>query len=162
MNRDKEDFRRMMARFPEVLRGAGVKLTPQRLEIYREIARSGNHPDIESIYKSLRRRMPSLSLDTVYRTLGMFVELGLITTIRPLNARIRYDANTGVHHHFVCTRCGLARDFEEPHFDNLEVQEAARAIGSVTSHHVELRGLCAPCSARGRNGKKMSGNHAIT
>jgi Fur family peroxide stress response transcriptional regulator len=162
MNRDREELQKMMSRLPGVLRDAGVKLTHQRLEIYREIARSGDHPDLETIFKNLRRKMPSLSLDTVYRTLAMYVGLGLVTTIRPLNARVRFDANTGVHHHFVCTRCGLARDFEDPAFDNLPIPAAARSIGSVTSRHVELRGLCSACAARNRDGRTMNGNLPIS
>jgi Fur family peroxide stress response transcriptional regulator len=164
MNRDREELRQMMSRLPGILREAGVKLTQQRLEIYREVARSGDHPDIETVYKNLRKRMPSLSLDTVYRTMGLFVELGLVTTIRPLNARVRFDANTGVHHHFVCTRCGLARDFEDRAFDNLPVPAAARSIGIVSSRHVELRGLCPACAARRRNGddKTTNGNPPIS
>lgn len=157
MNRQREQLQRMMTRFPEALRSAGVKLTQQRFEIYREVARSGDHPDMETLFKSLRRRMPFISLDTLYRTLGMFIELGLVTTVRPLNARIRYDANTEIHHHFVCKRCGLTRDFEDRSFDNLKIPEAAKAIGNVSSRHVELRGLCPACSGR-QNKRDLGGN----
>ena len=89
--------------------------------------------------------MPTVSLDTVYRTLGLFADLGLVTTVRPLNARVRFDANTDVHHHFICTRCGAILDFEHRDFDTLKVPEAATGLGRVESRHIELRGMCAAC-----------------
>ncbi len=113
MERDPEELRRMTERFEETIRRAGVKRTPQRLAIFREVARTGDHPDIVTIFGNIRKVMPAVSLDTVYRTLGLFMNLGLVTTVRPRDERVRFDANTGVHHHFVCTRCGAILDLEE-------------------------------------------------
>jgi Fur family peroxide stress response transcriptional regulator len=145
MKRDADELRRMMDRFENVVRRAGVKLTQQRIEIFREVARTGDHPDIETVFTSVRKKMPTVSLDTVYRTLGLFADLGLVTTVRPLNARVRFDANTEAHHHFFCTRCGATLDFEPRDFENLEVPKAATSLGRVDSRHIELRGLCAAC-----------------
>jgi len=145
MKRDPEELRQMMVRFEDVVRRAGVKLTQQRIEIFREVARTGDHPDIETVFMSVRKKMPTVSLDTVYRTLGLFTDLGLVTTVRPLNTRARFDANTEAHHHFFCTRCGATLDFEPRDFENLEVPKAATSLGRVDSRHIELRGLCAAC-----------------
>jgi Fur family peroxide stress response transcriptional regulator len=145
MKRDPEELQRMMNRFEDVVRRAGVKRTQQRIEIFREVARTGDHPDIETVFTSVRKKMPTVSLDTVYRTLGLFADLGLVTTVRPLNARVRFDANTDVHHHFICTRCGAILDFEHRDFDTLKVPEAAMGFGRVESRHIELRGMCAAC-----------------
>jgi Fur family peroxide stress response transcriptional regulator len=145
MKRDADELRRMMARFEDAVRRAGVKLTQQRIEIFREVARTGDHPDIETIFMHVRKKMPTVSLDTVYRTLGLFADLGLVTTVRPLNARVRFDANTDVHHHFICTRCGAILDFEHRDFDRLKVPEKATELGRVESRHIELRGMCAAC-----------------
>jgi Fur family peroxide stress response transcriptional regulator len=150
MNREPGELKAMLARFETVIRSAGVKFTPQRLEIYRETARTGDHPSLETIYRSVRRKMPRVSLDTVYRTLGLFRELGLVSTLRPLPDRVRFDANTAPHHHFVCTSCGLTRDFSDPSLDALDIPPAAGALGRVESAHVEVRGLCPVCL----NGKK--------
>jgi len=154
MKRELDELRRMTDRFEKRIRRAGVKLTHQRIEIFREVALTNEHPDIETIFKNVRKKMPTVSLDTVYRALGLFSDLGLITTVRPLNARARFDANTDVHHHFVCTRCGATLDFENRDFDDLEVPKAATALGRVESRHVELRGSCATCL-----GKKDRGTH---
>jgi Fur family peroxide stress response transcriptional regulator len=145
MKRDPEELRRMIRRFEETVRRAGVKLTHQRLEIYREVAATGEHPDIETVYKNIRRKMPTISLDTVYRTLALFTDLGLLTTVRPRGERTRFDANTGVHHHFVCTSCGEMVDFEEPAFDTIGIPRAAARLGRVESRQVEFRGVCADC-----------------
>jgi Fur family peroxide stress response transcriptional regulator len=148
MKRDPEELRRMRERFKETIRRSGVKLTHQRIEIFNEVARTGDHPDIETIFRNVRRKMPTISLDTVYRTLGLFTDLGLVTTVRPLNERTRFDANTDVHHHFSCTRCGVTLDFEDREFDGLKVPEAAAALGRVESRRVQLRGICTACLDR--------------
>lgn len=150
MTRPPAELNKMLGHFGAVIRTAGVKMTPQRLEIYRETARTDDHPALETIYRNVRKKMPGVSLDTVYRTLGLFRELGLVSTLRSFPGRARFDANTAPHHHFVCTRCGLTRDFTDPNLDSLKVPSAVRALGYVGSAHVEVRGLCAACA----NGKK--------
>lgn len=168
MERDPEELRRMTERFERESRRAGLKRTPQRLAIFREVARTGDHPDIVTIFGNIREVMPAVSLDTVYRTLGLFMKLGLVTTFRPLNERVRFDANTGLHHHFVCTRCGAILDLENGDVDGLPALRRAAALGRVESRHVELRGVCAAClekspgrSSRGQNAVKTKGrkNH---
>jgi Fur family peroxide stress response transcriptional regulator len=145
MKRDADELCKMMDRFEDAVRRAGVKLTQQRIEIFREVARTVDHPDIETVFRSVRKKMPTVSLDTVYRTLGLFADLGLVTTVRPLNARVRFDANTDVHHHFICTKCGAILDFEHRDFDTLKVPKAATVLGRIESRHIELRGMCAAC-----------------
>jgi len=128
-----------------VSRQAGVKLTHQRLEIFREVARSVEHPDAEAVFRGVRRRMPTVSLDTVYRTLWLLNDLGLITTLGPRRESVRFDANLQQHHHYVCVRCGLARDFESADLNALRVPEAVKGFGSVVATHVEVRGICERC-----------------
>ncbi|MFO7732673.1 MAG: Fur family transcriptional regulator [Candidatus Aminicenantes bacterium] len=153
MKRTPEDLRRMMDRFEAAIREAGVKRTPQRIEIYRQTAAREDHPDIETIHRKVRKTMPCVSLDTVYRTLGLFRELGLVSNVRTLSGHPRFDANTAPHHHFVCTRCGLTRDFTDPGFDALKVPEAARALGRAESARLEVRGLCPACAAAGNSAR---------
>jgi Fur family transcriptional regulator, peroxide stress response regulator len=124
---------------------AGVKLTPQRLEIYREVSASREHPGAERIFEGVRRRLPTISLDTVYRTLWMFIDKGLITTLGLPQGRMRFDANMERHHHFVCTRCGAAHDFYAEAFNALPLPPVVHGFGAVTETHVEVRGLCSRC-----------------
>lgn len=97
-----------LARFKAASRRAGVKLTHQRLEIFAQVARTGEHPDAETVYRRVRERVPTLPLDTVYRTLWLLLDLGLLSTLGLPRARVRFDANLRRHHHFVRTACGLA------------------------------------------------------
>lgn len=146
-----EETERRMDRFKETLKRAGVKLTHQRLEIYREAAGSGDHPDAETIYRNVRRRIPPISLDTVYRTLWMMLDLKLIDTLGPRD-RIRFDANTGDHHHFVCRKCGTTRDFTSEELEGLRVPDAVRNWGAGETMRLEVRGICHRCS-------KAEGSH---
>lgn len=135
-----------MDQFMESLRRAGVKLTHQRIEIFREVLQTSEHPDAETIYYGVRKRIPTISLDTVYRTLMLLIDLGLITNLHPPHERMRFDANTNTHHHFVCTKCGMIRDFSNPNFDMLSPPEAVHAFGLPQCAHVEFRGLCWTCA----------------
>jgi Fur family peroxide stress response transcriptional regulator len=134
-----------MTRCKEALQCAGVKLTHQRLEIFSEVARTGEHPDAETVFRGVRERLPTVSLDTVYRTLWLLIELGVLTTLGPPRGRVRFDANMRAHHHCVCTHCGRARDFYSPVFDAVHVPAAVKAWGRLERTLVEIRGRCARC-----------------
>jgi len=143
-----KELQQRMNQLKEGLRRSGTKLTHQRLEIFREVAKSSDHPDAETIYRGVRRRVPAVSLDTVYRTLWLLLDLGLITTLGPPRERVRFDANMNSHHHFICTRCGVAYDFYSDEFDQLEIPDAVKALGSVEKAQVEVRGICLRCSKK--------------
>ncbi|MFC1833240.1 Fur family transcriptional regulator [Thermodesulfobacteriota bacterium] len=140
----KEQDQRMDG-FREGLKRAGVKLTHQRIEIFQELAKSIEHPDAETIFRAVRERLPTISLDTVYRTLWMLLDLGLIATLGSSRERTRFDANMSTHHHFVCSLCGMTRDFYSDELDNLKVPQSAKECGQVQTTHVEVRGLCLEC-----------------
>ena len=142
------EVERRLEEFKSACRKARVKLTHQRLEIFRELAASLEHPSAETVFRAVQKRMPTVSLDTVYRTLWMLNDLGLVTTLGPRRESVRFDANLAPHHHYICTRCGLARDFESPELNSLDIPDAARQFGRVASVHVEIRGTCGQC-ARG-------------
>ena len=137
---------RRLERFKAAAMRTGLKLTHQRLEIFREVASSLEHPDAETVFRAVKKRLPTVSLDTVYRTLWMLDDLGLVTTLGPRRESVRFDANLDHHHHYVCSRCGLARDFKSTELDALRIPDAARRFGSVAAAHVEVRGVCERCS----------------
>ncbi len=143
------ELARRLERFKSASREAGIKLTHQRLEIFREVASTEEHPDAEAVFKGVCKRVPTLSLDTVYRTLWLLEDLGLISTLGPRRERARFDANLDSHHHFVCENCGLVRDFENHEFDALAAPPDVTRLGSVSRVCVEARGLCLECSERG-------------
>ena len=146
MRVENTEVERRLEKFKAAAREAGVKLTHQRLEIFREVAASLEHPDAEAVFRAVQGRMPTVSLDTVYRTLWMLNDLGLVTTLGPRRESVRFDANLEHHHHYVCVRCGLARDFESHELNTLRIPDAVKGLGSVVATHVEVRGICESCA----------------
>ena len=129
------------------LRDSGLRLTHQRLEIVRVIAADRTHPDVETVYEAVRKRVPTISLDTVYRTLATLTDRGLITRVQFMPGPARYDANQAWHHHFVCTRCGLVRDVEDRDLDAIRATAEVTRIGRTESVTVQFRGVCAACQS---------------
>jgi Fur family peroxide stress response transcriptional regulator len=147
-NPSKREVAQRMARFEQVCRDAGVRLTRQRLEIFRHVAQTGDHPDAEMTYKRVRERVPTVSLDTVYRTLWLLNDHGLITTLGPSRERTRFDANLTRHHHFMCVRCGSTRDFYSEELNDIKLPRSARAFGRIETTRVEVRGVCRECAGK--------------
>ena len=84
---------RRLQNFQVAVKQAGVKLTHQRLEIFRELAKTEEHPDAETIFRAVQERVPMVSLDTVYRTLWMLRDLGLVKMLGPNRDAVRFDVN---------------------------------------------------------------------
>lgn len=145
---ESKELKRRMSEFTELSREQGIKVTPQRLAVYRIVLASESHPGPEEVYRKIRREFPSISLDTVYRTLWLLTELGLVNTVGPRRESVRFDANLGRHHHFECVRCGAIRDFVNRELDALQTPPEASAFGRPESMRVEVRGVCADCLAK--------------
>jgi len=139
-----------MEAFVRQCRQIGLRVTPQRAEIYREIAGSDEHPGAEIIHERVRAHMPGISLDTVYRTLATLEQYGIITRVQMPSDHARFDANTEPHHHFVCVECGLIRDFISDQIDACEVPAAVRQWGEVRQCRMEIRGVCTACLRKTR------------
>jgi Fur family transcriptional regulator, peroxide stress response regulator len=146
----KTEIQRRMEQFERMCRQHGLKVTHQRTEIFRELAGTDEHPDAETIYAAVHQRVPAVSLDTVYRTLGVLEEKGLIRRAEVQSGAARYDANTDRHHHFICTACGLVRDIHYEQIENVPIPASVQEIGTVESRDIQLRGLCKRCAARKR------------
>ena len=140
---DQIEVEHRLERLKAACQKEGMRMTHQRLEIFREVARTGEHPDADTIFKWVRETMPTVSHDTVYRTLASLEEMGLVSRVDPIGGRARYDANCDKHHHFVCTKCGGITDVylnQEP-----TLPEGVSNLGSVASVHVQIRGMCNDC-----------------
>lgn len=157
MEVDRREVERRLLQFKATVRKAGVKLTHQRLEIFKEVASSIEHPAVETVFRAVQARLPTVSLDTVYRTLWILEGLGLITTLGPRRGAVRFEANLRPHHHFVCMRCGLTRDFEEPRFDALRAPASVKGYGNIVGTRVEVRGVCSSCSRKAPASARRSG-----
>lgn len=124
---------------------AGIKLTHQRLEIFRELLSVSDHPSAERIYKRLHQKLPTIAIDTVYRTLATFDELGLVKKLHIMNERTLFDTNLNIHHHFICTRCKEVKDIYWSDFDNTTLPGVVEGMGKVQSRHLEIHGICNSC-----------------
>jgi len=147
---------RRLEQFKAACRKAGVKPTHQRLEVFREIAANTEHPDAETVFRGVRERVPTVSLDTVYRTLWLLDGLGLITTLGPRRESVRFDPNLEHHHHYICVQCGRAEYFESADLNVLPILASVKKFGSIMTTHVEVRGLCAACAKESASGKTLA------
>lgn len=141
----KKDVEQRMKRFETVCRGEGIKLTHQRIEVFREVAQTGDHPDADQVFQRVRNRIPTVSLDTVYRTLWLLKDLGLVIPLVSSRERTRFDANLNSHHHFICGQCGFTRDFYSNDLDNIRLPDSVGSFGEIEATHVEVRGVCREC-----------------
>jgi len=145
MTSAKVDLSKWTVEFENACRRVNLKVTHQRLEIFRELAGADDHPSAENLYKRLIKKLPTLSLDTVYRTLATLEKYLLITRVQTLLSQARYDARMDKHHHTVCNRCGTITDFKWNLFDNVEVPAAVVGWGKVIKRNAVLEGICKEC-----------------
>ena len=136
------------------VRAAGLKLTPQRMAIVKELASDETHPTAQEIFERLKPGLPTMSFATVYNTLGALSEAGLCAAMSLSPGSGRFDPNMTPHHHVVCDVCGAVRDVPAaPAVSEGGLEFAtARAVAQVAPgfdiRSVEriFRGVCAACS----------------
>ena len=131
----------------EALRSHGLKVTNQRTEIIREIVRTTDHPDVETVHRRVRERVPAVSLDTVYRTMSALFERGLINKIMADSGRARYDGDVSRHNHFVCDTCELIIDIDSSDRGGFRATDRLAEVGVVKRVEVLFRGQCNQCRA---------------
>ncbi len=146
--RSQTEIEQCIYEFTDLCREHDLKVTHQRLEIYRALLSLPGHPTPEEIYNRIRSSLPTVSLDTVYRTLTLFEEYGLITRVQCLFDKGRYDSNLEEHHHFICSECKKIEDFYWPEFDELTIPESTGAFGKINLKKVEIRGICNECLSK--------------
>ncbi|MDX9755549.1 MAG: transcriptional repressor [bacterium] len=134
-----------MAQFHALCKECDLKVTHQRVEIFRALLQTIDHPTAEEVFKRIRDKLPTISIDTVYRTLALFEEHNLIARVQCLSDKGRFDPNMDKHHHFICMQCKKICDFYWEAFDTLTLPPEVAAFGTVILEKVELRGICAAC-----------------
>jgi Fur family peroxide stress response transcriptional regulator len=140
---DPDTVEQRLGRLKLACRNSGMRMTHQRMEIFREVAQTEEHPDADTIFRRVRERMPNVSHDTVYRTLASLEAMQLISRVDPIGGRARYDANCDTHHHFICTGCGSISDVylkKEP-----PLPEGIENLGRAESLQLQIRGVCHNC-----------------
>jgi Fe2+ or Zn2+ uptake regulation protein len=136
-------------RLVSALEGRGARPTQQRRVVYAAVARRTDHPTAEAIHQEARRRVHGMSLATVYSTLDLLSEAGLVRRVPGPDGRARYDARTDAHDHRRCLGCGRIDDLERPgHPIRLEDYQVARF--RAIDYRVEIVGYCADCETLGQ------------
>jgi len=125
----------------------GYRMTPQRLMIVSAIESSDGHISAEEIYAKVVAKYPHVNISTVYRTLELLKELGLVTETNFGEGRVRYHpAGKGHHHHLVCTGCGAVIDLDEASLSSLKSMLLREYKFSADLRHLAIFGRCAKCS----------------
>lgn len=121
------------------------RMTPQRQVILEELSQLTCHPTADEVYVLVRKRLPRISLGTVYRNLDIMANEGLIRKIQVGGTQKRFDAHAGSHDHFRCEKCQTVRDLDNGMTSVLD--EARRQLPGylVTSYRLEILGLCPNC-----------------
>ena len=122
-----------------------LKLTPQRLAVYKYIMNTKEHPSAETIYKSLHTEYPTMSLATVYKAIKTLVEVCLIQELNVGEGNFRYDGNSESHPHIQCINCSKVEDFDSLSFDELNEIAEKHTSYKILSNKVYFYGLCTNC-----------------
>jgi Fur family peroxide stress response transcriptional regulator len=123
----------------------GLRVTPQKVMIYKELLKSLDHPSPEQIFNRLKRAFPELSFDTVYRTLSTFDEIGLVDLVEGYGIARRFDPKLEKHHHFRCRKCGTIIDFTSDYYDKIDIPKDIARQCKVIKLRVTIEGLCKKC-----------------
>lgn len=133
--------------FIETCRHHHLKITPQRVAIYRALIQSDQHPTADLMFRSVHADFPNISFDTVNRTLLTFADIGLVDVVEVFGGPKRFDPDIDDHHHLHCTACGTIIDFKNDGYSDLDVPETIAGTFKVISKRVVLKGLCSTCLA---------------
>jgi Fur family peroxide stress response transcriptional regulator len=130
-----------------VLRDMGCKVTPQRLAIYEVLRNCNMHPTAETIYSIISADYPTMSLATVYKTLDLLKESGIIQELNIGENTSRYDVLPKPHPHIICTKCGKIEDLDIPLSKGL-LTKAKKASGyDIQNFQLYFFGVCNYCKS---------------
>ena len=117
----------------------------QRDTILRVVKNTSSHPGADWVYEQVRKEIPNISMGTVYRNLRLLAQSGEIRQLDIAGSLSRFDGNSDNHYHFRCEKCGRLFDLDEPVDCSIEDRVARKTGFKVTTHHLELIGLCPDC-----------------
>jgi len=122
-----------------------LRMTRQRRLILAELQGPGKHLTADEAHSRVRRRLPGISLSTVYRNLDILSRAGLIGKLRLGGRQEQYDGGPGRHYHVRCTGCGLISDVAAEPFGDLEAAAKAASGLEILAHQLTFDGLCRRC-----------------
>ena len=137
------------------------RMTPQRKIILEELNKVTSHPSADGIYEMVRRRLPRISLGTIYRNLDVLSERGMVQKLELGCAQMRFDGNVENHYHVRCIRCGRV--------ENAPVDPVTSAVDAfndssdfeVIGHRLEFIGICPQCKKNNQSGGTLCDGSAV-
>lgn len=128
------------------LRNHGMKITPQRLMIFKVLENNTSHPSAENVYKRVKRIYPSVSFTTIYKTLETLRKLGEVREFVIDDDRKHYDPNTNLHHHVVCSSCKRILDVFEDFSPYVKLPDTVKKDYTVSGFQIFFHGICKECN----------------
>lgn len=135
-------------RFADFCRKTGLRVTPQRIEIYKQLISTDEHPSAEILYEKVRKTFPSISFDTVNRTLLTLSRIGAAYIVEGSGDARRFDGGTDNHQHFKCIKCKRIVDIQHKPFDNIKLPSNLDRKFKVLRKTVYLEGICDLCQEK--------------
>ena len=131
--------------YEETISHNGHRLTPQRREVYNVLLEDRDHPTATEVFIRAKKRVPSISLATVYNCLETLVECGLAKQVNVEREATRYCPNLSEHGHFVCDSCGIVSDVPVAKGGSLTHFLKLPSGFNVNHSEITLRGICPAC-----------------
>jgi Fur family peroxide stress response transcriptional regulator len=138
-------FRKSDAAIIETLRRDGYKATPQRIAICRFALQSRDHPTAQRIYGEVRKVHPTVSLATVYKTLQILTEHGMIQELDFPQSQARFDSYVEPHINLVCLQCGNIQDLDDDAAREIVERMTAKTEFKRTGQRLDIYGICKIC-----------------
>ena len=128
-------------------------MTRQREMILEEIRRAKSHPSADEVYWMVRKRLPRISLGTVYRNLEILSELGKIRKLDLGGDSKRYDWDTNMHYHIRCLECGQVDNAPIAPLKTVEDELHQATVYTIIGHKLVFEGLCPACTQKAASGE---------
>lgn len=148
MKISQREVEQKVSEFEQKCRKEGLKVTPQRLAVYRELVKSKEHPSADILWRQVRKSYPNISLDTVNRTLHTLSELGAAFVVEGSGDVKRYDGSMAAHQHFKCTQCRRIYDFNYAPFNSIAIPTELENSFTIMRKAIYLEGVCRFCQKK--------------
>ncbi|MEA3186289.1 MAG: Fur family transcriptional regulator, peroxide stress response regulator [Chthoniobacter sp.] len=139
---------KLQSTYDETISQRGFRFTAQRREVYDALMTRRDHPTAVDVFMRVQKKMPSISLATVYNCLETLTECGLVKHVNHDRAPSRYCPNLEQHGHFFCNECNAVFDVPLRKRTRLDQAWELPADAVVSQHDVSFRGLCPACAKR--------------
>jgi len=142
------DIQELEASIIKALRGKGYKATSQRIAISRFVLRNHDHPTAQRIYSDVKKVYPTIGLATVYKTIQILKEVGLIQELNLPKDQTRFDSDMEPHINLICLGCGNISDFEDPTVREIIAKVSAAEEFAAIGQRFDMYGLCQSCNQK--------------